>query len=74
MKIERPILALTLLCLLFALVGWTAGRATSPGRVQWDYKQTCNMKDLPNYGDEGWEMVAATSSGPVTCVFFKRQK
>jgi len=72
MTIKRPTLALILCALLFALVGWAAGRSTA--RVQWEYKYTCDISILQNYGDDGWEMVAAADRGAQVCVFFKRQK
>jgi membrane protease YdiL (CAAX protease family) len=74
MTIKRPILALILCCLLFALVGWTAGRATAPAPVSWEYKESCSPKDMDKLGAEGWELVAAAQNGVVVCLFYKRQK
>jgi hypothetical protein len=74
MKIKRPILALTLLCLLFALVGWTTGRSTATAPVQWEYKESCSPKDMDKLDAEGWELVAAAQNGVVVCLFYKRQK
>lgn len=74
MKIKRPVLALILCALLFAVVGWTAGRSSALGPVQWEYKESCSPKDMDKLGAEGWELATATQNGVVVCLFYKRQK
>jgi hypothetical protein len=69
MKNKNLLIALLLAALLF-LVGWV--QTTKP--QVWEYKETCSVKDLDRLGAEGWELSAATSSGAVTCLFFKRPK
>jgi len=53
---------------------WSSS-ARTPATVQWEYKEICAPKEMNKYGEDGWELVAATSpSSAVTCLFFKRAK
>jgi hypothetical protein len=69
MKI-KSIFLLIALASLFFLCGWKMQAA----RVQWEYKESCSYKDLNKLGDDGWELVSATSSSSITCYYFKRAK
>jgi hypothetical protein len=84
MKIKRPILALILCCLLFALVGWTAARSTAPARVQWEYSRIMFRDDpgavakrLDELGADGWEIIQyypERDGGFLGLYLLKRQK
>jgi hypothetical protein len=60
-------LLVSLLCVGFA-------RQAQESRPRWEYKTTCTRLSLNSFGDEGWELAAATQDGNVTCFYFKRQK
>jgi hypothetical protein len=80
---RRNLLIALLAAAVFTLAGWTlaAPQSASP---QWEYMQTCTMKDLKKLdaetaqlnqaGAQGWELASATMFGTVSCYYFKRPK
>ena len=64
------VLLVSLLCVGFA-------RQAQEPRARWEYLTTCAHTTSASFnklGDEGWELVAATQDGTVTCLYFKRRK
>jgi hypothetical protein len=71
-RMRRRILLVALL--LVSLLGVGFARQAQDARTRWEYKVMCGHTDLNKLGEEGWELVAVTQDGHVTCPYFKRRK
>ena len=69
---NRIALAAMLLVSLLCVVGFA--RQAQESRPRWEYRTTCVRGMLNSFGEEGWELTAATQEGATTCLYFKRRK
>ncbi|MEW6510223.1 MAG: hypothetical protein AB1428_04620 [Bacteroidota bacterium] len=78
MKLKAPVTLVVAAAVLVIIVALTtfAEIQKAPPRVVWEYRDGANMqlKEINDFGAEGWELAAVVSYGGDHYFLFKRPK